>query len=112
MQVAKFADDAIAIGGYGFNQHAHAAGAIAFEGDFFILFAFELAGAAHDGALDIFVRHVFVLAGKNGGTQTGIGIRIATANSGCDGYFADHSSEDAAALRVGGRLLVFNGGPF
>src|SRR6476646_234942 len=111
-EVPKFADNAVAVRGHRFNQHPHAAGAIALEGHFFVLFTFELAGAAHEGSLDIFVWHVLVLARKYRGAQTRIGIRIATADSGSDGNFADYSSKDATALRVGSRLLMFNGGPF
>src|SRR5580704_2856382 len=102
--MAKFADDAVAVRSNGCDQHTDAARAVAFESDFFILFAFELSRASQDGALDIFVRHIFVFAGEDGGAQTGVRVGIAAADSGGDGDFADHSSEDATALRVGGRL--------
>src|SRR5580658_8339728 len=54
-EMAKFADDTVAVRCDGFDEHADATGTVSFEGDFFILFAFELAGAAQDGALDVFV---------------------------------------------------------
>ncbi len=110
--VAHFADGAIAIGGDDLNQHADAARAVAFESDFFVLLAFELPGAAENGALDVVVGHVLVLGRKNGGAQAGIGIRVAAADARSDGDFANQSREDAATLGVRCRLLVFNRGPF
>src|SRR6267154_3041592 len=110
-QVAKFADDAVAIRGHHLDQHAHAARSIALEGGFLVLFAFELAGTAQDGALDVFIGHIFILAGQNRGAQARIRIRVASADARGNGDFADDASEHATALRVGGRFLVLDGGP-
>src|SRR6266404_1671596 len=85
---------------------------VAFEHGFFVLFAFELAGAAENGALDVFIRHVLVLARENGRAQPGVGVRITAADASRDGNFSDDPSENAAALGVGGRFLVFDCCPF
>src|SRR5579859_3650273 len=65
-EVPEFTDHAIAVRGNRLDQHANSARPIAFKHHFFILLALELAGAAHDGAFDIVVRHVLVLGGQNG----------------------------------------------
>jgi len=81
------------------------------QSGFLILFAFELACAAQNRALDVFTWHVRGLRGQNRGSQARIGVRFAAADARCNADFADDSCENAAALRVGGPLLVFNRGP-
>ena len=49
---------------------------------------------------------------QNRGSQARIGVRVASADARGDADFADDSREYAAALRVGGPLLMFNCGPF
>jgi hypothetical protein len=63
------------------DDHAHAARAVALEVHFFVLLAFELPGAASDGALDVVIRHVFVLGRGNGGAQAGVRIRVAAPHA-------------------------------
>jgi hypothetical protein len=46
------------------DNDGHAAGAVALEGDLFVADAFQLAGAALDGALDVVLRHVFRLGAR------------------------------------------------
>ncbi len=111
-KMAKLTNDAVAIRGDDLNQHAHSARTVAFEGGFLKLLAFELAGAAKDGALNVLVRHVFVFARQNGGSQARIGVRIAAADARRDGNFPNDARENAAALCVSGRFLVFNRCPF
>src|SRR5258708_39484380 len=106
--MSEFAHDAVAIRGDDLDQQAHAARAVPLEHSFFILFALELAGSAEDGTLDVFVRHVFVLARQNSRSQAGIGVRIASADAGGDADFTNNSSENAAALCVSGRFLVLD----
>jgi len=55
---------------------------------------------------------VFVFARQNSRSQAGIGVRIASADAGGDANLSNDSSENAAALGVSGRFLVFNRGPF
>jgi hypothetical protein len=110
-EMAKFADDTIAIGGDGLNEHAYPARTVSFEGHFFILFAFELAGAAEQSTLNVVIGHVLVFGGEDGGAQAGIGIDIATAEARGDGNFTDDAGEDATALGVGGGFFVLDGGP-
>ena len=76
------------------------------------MLAFELAGAAQNGALDILIGHIFVFSGEDGGAEAGIGVGVAAADAGGDGDFANDASEDAAALGVSSRLFVLDGGPF
>src|SRR5207245_2320754 len=111
-QVAKLAYQPVAIRGNRLNEHAHAAGTITLKGHFFVLLAFELAGAAQNGALDIVVWHVLVFRRKNRRPQARVGVRISAADTRGDRDFSYDSREHAAALRVGGRLLVLNRGPF
>src|SRR5258708_40200999 len=108
----EFAHDAVAIRGDHLDQQAHAAWAVPLEHSFFILFALKLAGPAEDGALDVFVRHVFVFARQNSRSQAGIGVRIASADAGGEPNLSTDSSENAAALGVSGRFLVLDCCPF
>src|SRR5712664_258139 len=110
--VAKFADDAIAIRGDRLDQHPHAARSVALESHFFVLFPLKLTGAAQDGSLDVLTRHVLILASQDGGAKARVRVRIAAANARSDRDFADYPGENAAALGVGGRLLVLDRGPF
>ena len=93
------------------DDDGDAAGAVALKGDLFVADAFQLAGAALDGALDVVLRHVLGLGGQNGGAQPRIAVRIAAALGG-DGDFLDQAGEDLAALGVERALLVLDCGPF
>ena len=62
--VADFADRAVAVIGRDLDQHRGAAGTVAFERDFVDLAAFEFAGAAHDGALDVVGGHADGFGGQ------------------------------------------------
>src|SRR6267142_386538 len=111
-EMAELTDHAVAVGGDDLNQHAHSARAISFEGSFFILLAFQLAGAAKNGALDVFTWHVRSLCRQNRSSQARVGVRFASADARGNADFSDDSREYAAALRVGGPFLMFNRGPF
>src|ERR1700682_3926671 len=111
-EVAELTDHAVAVGGDDLNQHAHSARAISFEGGFLILLAFQLAGAAKNGALDVFTWHLRSLCRQNRGSQARVGVRFASADARSNADFSDDSREYAAALRVGGPFLMFNRGPF
>ena len=109
--MADFADGAIAIIGGHVHQHGGAARPVAFEHDFVDLPAFQFAGAAHDGLLDVVGGHADGLGGEDGGAETGIGIRIAAAAGG-DHNFLDDARERFPALGVQCGLLVLDGRPF
>ena len=79
--MAEFADRAVAVIGCDVDQHGRASGAVPFEHDFFDLPAFQLAGAAHDGLLDVVGRHAGGLGGDDGAAQTGIAVGIAAASA-------------------------------
>src|SRR5258708_4034028 len=111
-EMAELADHAVAVGGDNLNQHAHSARSVAFKSGFLKLLAFQLAGAAKNGALDIITRHVGGLRCQNRGSQAWIRTRLTAADARGNADFADDSRENAAALGVGGPLLVFNRGPF
>ena len=51
------------------DQHGRAARTVAFEHDFVDLAAFQFAGAAHDGALDVVGGHADGFGGGDGGAQ-------------------------------------------
>jgi hypothetical protein len=63
----EFTDDAVAIGADNLYQQTDATRAVALEGGLFVNLALKLAGATKNGALDIFVRHVFVFTGEDCG---------------------------------------------
>ena len=109
--MADLADGAVAVVGGHVDQHGGAARAVAFEHDFLDLPAFQFAGAAHDGLLDVVGRHADGFGGEDGGAQARIGVRIAAAAGG-DRDFLDDARKTLSALGVQGRLLVLNGGPF
>src|SRR5208283_2219033 len=79
---------------------------------FFVLFAFELACPAQEGALDVVIWHVLVLGGGDRGAQPRIRVGIASANARGDRNFANQFGENPPALCVGRSFLVFNRGPF
>ena len=109
--MADLADRAVAVVGGHIDQHGRAARAVAFEHHFFDLPAFQFAGAAHDGLLDVVGGHAGGLGRQNGGAQPRIAVRIAARSRG-DGDFLDDARERFPALGVRSRLLVLNGGPF
>ncbi len=109
--MSELANNAVTVCGNRLNQHPHAARPVALEHHFFILLAFELAGAAKNGALDVFVRHVFILGRGNSSAKARIGVWVAAADARRDSDFANNSRENAAALCVRGRFLVLDGCP-
>src|ERR1700687_182436 len=111
-EMAELTDHAVAVGSDNLNQHAHSTWAISFEGGFLILLAFQLAGAAKNGALDVFTWHVRSLCRQNRSSQARVGVWFASADARRNADFSDDSREYAAALRVGGPFLMFNRGPF
>ena len=75
-----------------YDQHGRAAGSVAFEHDFVDLAAFELAGAAHDGLLDVVGGHTDGLGRHDRRAQARIRIRIAAVARG-DHDFLDDARE-------------------
>src|SRR5579872_7501352 len=110
-QMAELADDAVAVGSHDLDDHAHASRSVALEVHFLVLLAFQLPSAARQGAFNVVIGHIFIFGRQNGGAQTRIGIRVAAAHASGNGDFADKFREYAAALGVGGRLLMFNCSP-
>ena len=90
--MADFADRAVAVIGGDVDQDGGAAGPVAFEHDFVDLAAFQFAGAAHDGLLDVVGGHADGFGGQDGGAQARIPVRIAAAAGG-DGDFLDDARE-------------------
>ena len=109
--MANLADGAIAIVGGDHHQDGGAARAVAFKHDLVDLAAFELAGAAHDGLLDVVGRHADGLGGGDGRSQARIHIRIAAVSGGDHDLFND-ARETLPALGVGGGFLVLDCRPF
>ena len=109
--VADLAHGAIAIVGGDHHQNRGAAGAVAFEHHLVDLAAFQFAGAAHDGLLDVVGRHAGGLGGRNRRAQAGIHIGIATGAGGDHNLFND-ARETFSALGVEGGFLVLDCRPF
>ena len=105
--VADLAHRAIAIIGGHHDQNGRAAGTVAFEHDFVDLAAFELAGAAHDGALDVIGGHADGFGGDDGGAQARVGVGIAAIARG-NHNFLDHAGEYLPAFGVKRGLLVLD----
>ena len=110
--MADFAHGSVAIIGGHLHQHGGAAGPVAFKRDFVDLAAFQFAGAAHDGALDVVGGHAGGLGVGDGFAQTGVGVRVAAAGTGGNHDFLDDARKHFPALGVGGGLLVLDGRPF
>ncbi len=110
--MADFAYGAVLVVGEDVDDDGDATGAVAFVGDLFVADAFELAGSALDGALDVLVRHVLGFGGGDGSAKAGIAVGVSSAELGGDGDFLDQAGEDLAALGVEGALLVLNCRPF
>jgi len=110
-QVADLADGAVAVIGGNLHDDRGATGAVALEGDFVDLAAFQLTGAAHDGAFDVVGRHRDRLGGGNGGAESGVAVGVAAAAGG-DGDLLDETGEGFTALGVEGGLLMLDCRPF
>jgi hypothetical protein len=109
--VADIGDGAIAVVSGDIDQDGGAARPVAFEHDLFDLTAFEFAGAAHDGLLDVVGRHTDRFGGQDGGAQARIPVGVPAAARG-DHDFLDNARERFSTLGVKCRLFVLNGGPF
>jgi hypothetical protein len=110
--VPNLANHPVAVGGDHLHDHSHTAGTVALEIHLFVLFAFELPGAALQRPLDVVIRHVLVFGGQNRGAQPGIGVRVPAADPGGNRDFADQLGKDPSSLGVSSRLLVLDGCPF
>src|SRR5262249_17459206 len=110
-EMADLADSSIAIISGDGDQNCRAAGAVAFEHDFIDLPAFELAGAAHDGALDVVGGHADRLGRCDRGTKPGVGVGIAAVPGG-DGDFFDQAGESLPAFGIEGGFFVLDCRPF
>ena len=110
--MADFADRAVAVIGGDVDQDGGAARPVAFEHDFFDLAAFQFAGAAHDGLLDVVGRHADTL----------LAARMAVRRRGLPSGSPPLRAAIVISLmmRVNAfprlasvsRLFVLNGGPF
>ena len=110
--MADFAYSAVLVVGEDVDDDGDAAGPIAFVGDLFVADAFDLAGSALDGALDVLVRHVLGFGSGDRSAEAGIAVRVSSAHLGGDGDFLDQAGEDLAALGVEGALLMLDSRPF
>ena len=73
------ADGTVLIVGEDVYDDGYSAGAVALVGDLFVADAFELAGAALDGSLDVVGGHVFRFCGDYCGAEAGVAIGISAA---------------------------------
>ncbi len=91
----------------------YAAGAVALVGDLLVGDAFEFAGAALDGALDVVGGHVLGLGRGDGGAEARIAVWVSAA-AGLGGYgdFLDETGEDLATFGVKRAFFVLDCGPF
>src|SRR5712691_7014222 len=105
--VANFTHGAIAVVGGDHHQNGGAARAVAFEHDLVDLPAFELAGASHDGFLDVVGGHTDALRRGDRGAQPGIHIRIPPV-TGRDHNLFNNAREALPALCIGGGFLVLD----
>ena len=108
--MANLADGAIAIIGGDVDQHGRAARTVAFEHDLVDLAAFQFAGAAHDGFLDVVGGHADAFGRQDRRAQARIGVRIAAIARG-DRNFLDDARETFSALGVESGLFVLDGRP-
>ena len=109
--MADLADGAVLVVGRDLDHDRNAAGTVAFVCDFVDLAAFEFARAAHDGALDVVVRHRNGFGGQDGSAETRVPVGIA-AIARSDHDFFDDAGEDLAALGVESGLFMLDGRPF
>jgi len=110
--VADLGNRAVLVVGQAGDVNGHAAGAVAFINHFFVLGAFQLAGALLDGPLDVVGGHVGVFGGLDGAAQARVLVGVAAAGAGGHGDFADDFGEDLAALGVGRAFFMLNRRPF
>src|SRR5215471_17845965 len=98
--------------GHAVDHDRGAGDAVAFVAHFLVVHALELAAAAPNRALDVFLRHVGLvrLVHREPQARVGIGVRAAKARGDCD--FLDETGEDLAPLRVLRGFLVLDVGPF
>src|SRR3989454_9392296 len=84
---------------------------VAFELELFEVDAWELAGPALDGLLDVVGGHVDVFGLGDGQAEAGVALGVATSEASGDGDLTDDLGEDLAALGVYGRLVPLRGRP-
>ena len=106
--MAKLGNGAVAVVGHRLDQDSDAVRTVALIGDLVVMHAVQIAAAALDGAVDGIVRHIGGLGVADALAQAGVGIGIAPAGTGRDGYFLDELGEDLAALGVGCALLMLD----
>ena len=109
--LADLAGGAVAVVGQDFAEDGHAAGTVALVDDFFEVAAFELAGAALDGPLDVVLGHTDGLGVVDGVAEAQVGVRVAAAVLGRDDDRLGQPAPELAALGVNQGLLVFNARP-
>src|SRR6266853_516291 len=98
--VADLADGAVAIVRGHLHQQRHAARAVTFKSDFFVVDALKFASTALDGALDVVGRHVLRLGSSDSPAQSRITFNVASATLGGHGNFFNQTGEYLAALGV------------
>ena len=98
--LADLAGGAVAVVGQHFAEHGHAAGAVAFVGDLLEGAAFELAGAALDGPLDVVLGHADGLGVVDGVAEPQVRVGVAAAVLGGDDDRLGQLAPQLAALGV------------
>src|ERR1017187_2551034 len=108
--MSDLAYGAVAVVGGPIHNDGDAARTVTLKLDLLVVDPFQLPGAALDGALDVFLGHVFCLRGQDRRAQSGVPIRVAaTLGGNCD--FLDDTGEYLAALGIQRALLVLDCGP-
>src|SRR2546421_6454362 len=93
------------------NQQGAASRAVAFELELVEVDAWQLAGPALDGLLDVVGWHVDVFGLGDGQTEAGVALGVATSEACGDGDLTNDLGENLAALGVYGRLVPLRGCP-
>src|SRR5215475_9481045 len=98
--MADLAHRAVAVVSVNVEKDRHAARTISFERKFLVNGAWQFAGTALDGSLDIIGGHVLGFGGQNGSPQSRIGVGITASVLGCNADFLDKTGEYLAALGI------------
>ncbi len=111
-RMAHFGHGAHAVVGQAVDDDRRTAHAIAFVANFFVMHAFERAG----GLVDVFLHriggHIRRLGLVDRQAQSGIGVGVAAAQTGCGRDFTNDLGPDLAAFFVLTAFAVLDIGPF
>src|SRR5207244_4530790 len=104
-------DGAMAVLGEGLDEDRDATGPVALVGHLVIGDALELPRAFLDRPLDVVGRHAVLPGRLHRGPEARVGVDVATAHAGGDGYLLDQLGEQLPAPGILESLLVFDRAP-